>query len=147
MSNFYDNPRYGVSKTLHMGSIAAQTSVIAADTVVARHTFMEAVTVTDWNVVIKTGDVLTGTANAASWRVAIGKSAAGTGTVAGMGTAKLSALALGGTYSNNTVVDATCTETTFSAGDDVVFYFKAGTALPAGAVRLEADVLYKERYT
>ena len=57
MSNFYDNPRYGVNKTLPMGSIAAQTSVIAADTVVARHTFMEPVTVTDWNVVIKTGDV------------------------------------------------------------------------------------------
>lgn len=147
MSEFYDDSSYGTNKLMRLRGIAAQTSVIAADTVVERRTMMEACTVKDWNVVVKTGDVLTGTADAASWRVAIGKSAAGTGAVAGIGTAKLSALAMGGTYGDNTVVDASCTETNFSAGDDLVFYHIAGTALPAGSVRLEADVMYTERYT
>jgi len=147
MGGFYSDSRYVTSKNLSLRGIAVQTSVIASDTVIERRTLMEAITVKDWNVVVRSGDVLTGTADSASWRVAIGKSAAGTGAITGIGTAKLSALSIGGTYSNNTVVDGSLTETNFSAGDDIVFYYKAGTALPAGTVRLDADVLYVERYT
>jgi len=147
MSQFYDSHRYGVSQVLSMRQLAAQTSVIAAATVVARHTFMDAVTVKDFNLVIKSGDVLTGTADAASWRIALGKSLGGTGTVAVFGSAKLSALAQGGTYATGTVVDCSCTETNFVAGDDLVLEYLAGTALPAGTFQADADVKYVLHYT
>lgn len=145
--SFYDKDRFGVRKLLQMRQLSAQTSVIAADTIVARHTFMEAVTVKDWNLVVKTGDVLTGTADSESWQIGIGKSLAGTGAVSVVGSAKLSALANGGTYSDNTVVDDAVTETNFAAGDDIVLQYFAGTALPAGALLVDADIHYVERFT
>lgn len=147
MGGFYDDPKYGSKKIAQLNSIAAQTSVIAASTVVARHSFMDAVTVKDFNLRIRTGDVLTGTVDAESWRMAIGKSVGGTGTVVNIGTAKLSASALGGTYADNSVVDGALTETNFAAGDDLVLSYLAGTALPAGSLRADADVSYVECYT
>ena len=148
MGRFYDDSQYGVSKVLQMRQLSAQTSVMSADVVVARHTFMEAVTVTDWNLVVKTGDVLTGVTAAASWNLVIGKSLGGTGAVSPMGTARMYGTdALGGTHADNSVLDAACTSTNFVAGDDIVLQYLAGTALPAGAIQVDADVKYVERYT
>jgi hypothetical protein len=146
MGNFYDNHRYSGNQVIPMRQLAAQTSVIASDTIVARHTWMHAVTVKDWNLVIKSGDVLTGTADSESWIVSLGKSAAGTGAVAVMGSSKMSAVLQGGTYAANTVVDCTLTETDFAAGDDIVLQYEAGTALPAGTLQVDADVMYVEKF-
>jgi hypothetical protein len=48
---------------------------------------------------------------------------------------------------NGSVLDAALTETNFDAGDDIVLAYEVGTALPAGVLRVDADVDYVERYT
>ena len=145
---FYSDPKFGSTKLLQVRQLSAQTSVMAAASVIGRHTFMDAVTVNDWNLVIKTGDTLTGVTAGASWNITINKSAAGTGAVTAFGTARLHGTdAAGGTHANNTVLDAACTATNFDAGDDLVIQYLAATALPAGSLLVDADVKYVERYS
>ncbi len=132
----YDDGRYGVSQVLQMRAIANQTSVIASRTVIARHTFMEAVTVTDFNVRAIVG----ATQTSGFTGISLNKSAAGTGALSGIGTASLS------TNADNSVIDGSVTETNFAAGDDLVLAYEAGTALPAGKFRCDADVLYKQHF-
>jgi hypothetical protein len=119
----------------------AQTSVIAADTVLDRRTFMEAVTVKDWNLVFKSGDTCTGTDDTARWVLILGKSLAGTGAVTTIGSAVV------GTQADNSVLDDAVTETNFAAGDDIVLQVSAGTILPAGAINVTSDVSYVDRFT
>lgn len=133
----YEDQKYYTDKVLHMPAIAAQTSVIAARTEVSRRTFMENVTVNDFNVTVINGATCTGGIN---YNVTIGKSVDGTGAFTAIGTAVI------GTAANNSVIDAAVTETNFDAGDDVIFAFEAGTALPASDVRVEADVQFRERF-
>jgi len=138
MTDFYDSDQYGVDQTLHIRSIANQTSVIASQTVIARHTFMKAVTVTDWNLRALVGATQTSGFTA----ISLNRSVAGTGSLSAFGTASLS------TNANNTVVDDSVTANqNFDAGDDIVLAFDAGTALPAGVFRVEADVNYRRRYS
>ena len=127
----YSDPSYGSIKTIQTDESASLAGT-GAITVVQSHTFMYPVTVTDWNVVVKTG----GTAG--NCPVTIGKSAAGTGTVSYLGTVTL------GTNANLSVVDGSLTETSFSAGDDLVF--SRGVATTAGPFVVSADVQYRETF-
>ena len=129
---------------MSLRSIANQTSVIGSRVEADRRTFMEAVTVKDWNVQCRVGDTTTGTsADHNAWNVAICKSVAGTGTVTPIGCAQVGTAG----QANGSVLDAVLTETNFDAGDDIVLSYEVGTALPAGVLRVDADVAYVERYT
>jgi hypothetical protein len=130
MSRTYSDPSYNVEQTLSFpatGSLAGTAAISEK----ARHTFMEAVTVTDFNVYFNAG----GTSTAQSF--VIGKSAAGTGTFAGLGTIVV------GTQATDSVKDGTVTATNFSAGDDIVLHAGGTSAIVSdGIVRVQ----YKERY-
>jgi len=82
---------------------------------IVRHTFMYPATVLDTNLSILAG----GTDLGADVFFYLGKSAAGTGAVTVIGT--YDPLQGTGTYSDGSVLDASVTETSFSAGDDIVF--------------------------
>lgn len=141
---FYDDQKYNVNHEIKMLGRSNQTSVIASQVVADRHTFMDAVTVKDFNVYFVQGDTTTGTsANHNGWAIGIGKSAAGTGAITLIGTANCGTAG----QANGSVLDGSVTETNFSAGDDLVLTYEAGTALPAGVLRVEATVKYVERYT
>ena len=136
----YADPRYGVKQTLVIPDKGAtQTSAIASAVVIKRYTFMHNVKVTDWNVAFVVGGTQTGAAAASNF-VQIGKSLAGTGAVSVIGSAAI------GTQANNTVKDATVTETTFKTGDDLVVQYAAGTGLAAGVFQAGANVQYVENY-
>lgn len=141
---FYDDHKYGVNHEMKLLGRANQTSVRASQAVADRHTFMDAVTVKDFNVYFVQGDTTTGTsANHNAWVIGIGKSAAGTGAISLIGTAYCGTAG----QADGSVLDGSVTETNFSAGDDIVLTYEAGTALPAGVLRVEATVKYVERYT
>lgn len=78
------------------------------------YTFTIPVQVVDWNIVAAVGGT------AATHVVTLCKSLAGTGAATAFGTQAL------GTHANLTVVDAACTATNFTAGDDLVLQV-AGT--------------------
>jgi len=144
MGGFYDDPRFGTLQTKNLQAKANQTSVIAARVEADRRTMMQAVTIKDWNVHFIQGDTTTGTsANHNGWKITLGKSAAGTGAFAAMGTAWCGTAG----QANGSVLDASLTETNLDAGDDLILAYEAGTALPAGVLRVEADVQYVELYT
>ncbi len=135
---FYDDQRYKSRQMLSMRDTAlVQTSVQSGDVVLARHTFMDAITVLDWNLRLRAGGTNTGTD---VWKYAIGKSLGGTGTVAQMGTATI------GTQADNTVKDAACAQTNFVSGDDIVFTLLEGTALIASEVGADADVMFEANF-
>lgn len=143
MGSAYSDSRWGVVQQMTIPDAGAnQTSVIAADKVIQRHTFMNAVTVKDWNCVAVVGATQTGTAASARNYVEIAKSVAGTGTVTPIGSAFI-----GGTVANNTVIDSTLTETNFDSGDDLVLQYAAATGLAAGVFRAGAQVTFVERFT
>jgi len=136
----YDDPRFGVVQTIHMGTAKTKnTSVIGTRVEIDRKTMLTAVTVKDWNVQVLDGATCTGGVN---FNIALSKSLAGTGAVTPFGSAAVASQADG------SILDASVTtETDLSAGDDLVLSYEVGTALPAGALRVEADVSYVERYT
>lgn len=140
----YDNDQYGAQQTVAITAVN-QTSVRAATVAVASHTFMQAVTVTDWNLAWL-GDVagaalaLTGTQDSNRLILGIGKKVGGTGAITQLGTTVLGTAALGGS------VDGTCASTNFSAGDDVVLTANAGTALVALQWNATLNVMFKERF-
>ena len=135
---FYDDPKYGLEQTIQLRSLANQTSAIASQTEIARHTFMKAVTVTDWNLRVLVGDTQTSGFTA----ISLNKSLAGTGSLSAFGTANLS------TNADKSVVDDSVTANQdFAAGDDLIIAYDAGTSLPAGSFRVDADVLFKEKYS
>tara|TARA_Y100000310_G_C20651382_1_gene799627 strand:+ start:1701 stop:2144 length:444 start_codon:yes stop_codon:yes gene_type:complete len=142
LENSYSDPRYGVKQNLRLPDTGAnQTSVIAADTVIARVTVFENILVKDWNCIAVVGATQTGTAASARNYVEVGKSLGGTGTVAPFGSAFI-----GGTIADNTVIDSTATETTFVAGDDIVLQYAAATGLAASAFRAGGLVSYVENF-
>jgi hypothetical protein len=130
MSRTYSDPSYGSEKLISFpatGSLAG-TAAIA---VKCAHTFMEPCTVTDMNVFFVAG----GTTAAQSF--VVGKSLAGTGTFAPIGTIVV------GTQATNTIKDGAVTATSFNAGDDLVLYAGGTAAIVAnGIVRCQ----YKETF-
>lgn len=131
VSRTYSDPTFGSKKVVRTAESASQAGT-GAITVIERHTFMYPATITDWNVIVKTG----GTAG--DCPVTIGKSVAGTGAVGELGTITLA------TNANLTVVDGTLTETSFDAGDDLVF--SRGVATTAGPFVCSAEVYYREAF-
>jgi len=130
MSRTYSDPSYG-SKKLFAFDATGSLAGTAAIAVKGVHTFMEPVTVTDMNVFFVAG----GTTAAQSF--VIGKSLAGTGTFAGIGTIVV------GTQATSSVKDGAVTSTSFNAGDDLVLYAGGTAAIVAnGVVRVQ----YKETF-
>ena len=107
MSRTYSDPSYGSKKSLELLDTAAMngTAAVATDQI---YTFMAPAKVQDWNCRVTTAG------NGTKRDVVIGKSLAGTGSVAVMGTITV------GTATVDTVTDGTLTETSFATGDDLV---------------------------
>lgn len=145
---FYDDGRFGVQQNVLVGHDAGAIGTAnAARTVAARHTFMTAVTVKDWNMKVITGATCTGTAavpTTEKYVMCLGKMAAGTGTLA-----LISGSAIVGTagVADGAVVDDSLTETDFDAGDDLCFFAEIGTALGDNSLIAVASVDYVERYS
>ena len=129
MSDFYDDPRWGVVQTMVLANVAdgAIGSANAARAELNRRTLLKNITVKDWNLEVLVGATCTGTGGVTTeiYQLAVGKSAAGTGAIATIGTAQVGT----GGAANDSVIDATCTETNFDAGDDIIFSAEVGTAL------------------
>lgn len=116
MTRSYSDDAFGTKQHLRLQASGALNGTSATAAELERMTFMAPVTVTDWNVYFEAG----GTNTARS--VTIGKSAAGTGAVSVIGTIAI------GTQATGSVKDGSVTETTFDAGDDLVFQSAAGTS-------------------
>ncbi len=141
----YADPRFGVKETICIPSYetANQTSVIASATNFARMTLMKNVTVKDFNVNFLVACTASG-ATSEAWRIALGYSLAGTGTVTAIGTATVGS---GSNQAIGSVLDGSVTETNLSEGDDLVAMYLAGTALPAGVTRISnVQVSVQERF-
>jgi len=147
MSDFYDSDRYGARHVLVMAKVAdgALGSAASAQTEYNRKTMMMAVTIKDWNLEVLTGATCTGTGGVTTevWTLKLGKSAAGTGSISNIGSITVGTAGA----ADNSIVDGTVTETNLAAGDDLVWYTDAGTALGDNSLIARANVLYVERYT
>jgi len=109
----------------------------AALTTISTFTCMFPITVVDWNVALGAG----GTNFGADCFHYLGSSDAGTGSVSIIGT--WDCLQATGTFADYSASDASCTETSFSAGDDVVIQ-AIGTL--GGTVPLYFYIEYIERF-
>ena len=142
----YEDPRYGVIQSLCLANIAdgAIGSAAASRVELHRKTFLKAVTVKDWNLEVLTGATCTGTSQVVGqvYQLAIGKSLAGTGSLSMLGTALVGTAG----QADDSVLDATLTETNFAAGDDIIFTAEIGTALGDNSLVARANVSYVERY-
>ena len=117
MSRSYSDASYAAKQELVTDAVGALNGTAAAAAEVTRHTFMEPVTATDWN-----GRVIAGGTDAAVISLIVGKSLAGTGAFAAIGTMALN------THAVDTVIDASLTATTFETGDDLVVQRSIGTS-------------------
>jgi len=114
MARSYSEASYGGRQNIKFGLHSSVDGTYQSAVSIARYTFMYPAKVVDWNVEILAGATdLTNLTN-----FTIGKSLGGTGAVSGFGTADM--LGATATHANGTVVDASATETSFVAGDDVV---------------------------
>lgn len=114
MTRTYSDDTYGAHLTLNMGNKGSLDGTYQSAVDIVRHTWMNPVTVIDANFAWLTG----GTNWGADTVLYLGKSTAGTGAVTAFCTATMGT---DGTQADATVQDATCTETSFDAGDDIVF--------------------------
>jgi hypothetical protein len=146
MSDFYDDSRYGVTQSMVLAKAAdgAIGSANASRTELNRRTLLKNVTVKDWNLEVLTGATCTGTGGVSTeiYQLAIGKSLGGTGSISTFGTAQVGTAGA----ADNSVIDATCTETNFVAGDDIVFSAEVGTALGDNSLVARANISYVERF-
>jgi len=137
----YDDQRYYAVQTMSFDDATTHTGTIGTRVEVERKTIMNACTVKDFNVRIKSGHTMTATVATEQINMAISKSLAGTGAVTPFGSANMA------TGADNTVIDGTVTETDFASGDDIVFSLELGTAATAdGTVTVGADVTYVEKF-
>lgn len=132
MARSYGDSGYGSRKILSMASNGSMDGTYQSAVDIIRHTFMFPVTVKDWNLSLSAG----GTDFTNLTLLAIGKSLGGTGSVTAFGTCDI--LGATGTHASASVIDASATETSFTAGDDVVFQMTGtvGHAL-SGTVHIE----------
>ena len=142
MSRFYDDPRYGTPTPLTLGhGLTATSAGGASSTTIAVSEPMANVTVSDFNVRIRS--IGTGAGTSGSYTFLVGKSLAGTGAVTAIGTATVAATAI----TANSVVDGACTSTTCSTGDHLVIQQGAGTCLPVSSIVLDSfEVKVTERF-
>lgn len=115
MGRPYSDQSYNGRREMRIGGqITTMDGTYQSATTMAVYTFMHPVTISDWNIQVIAG----GTDLGADFEFIVGKAAAGTGTVTGFGTSDLGGGT--GTVADDTVIDCACTETSFSAGDDLV---------------------------
>lgn len=133
----YADASYRGKHDLNMGNKGSIDGTYQSAVDVVRHTFMQPVTVTDWNISWLTG----GTNFGADVLFYLGSSLAGTGAVTVIGTS--SVVGTDGTQADASVSDESCTATTFSTGDDIVFQV-IGTVGLASIV--EPHVQYTETF-
>ena len=135
MSRTYSDPTYGSKKQMPLaGEAIALNGTVTSTTDLARVTVMQPITVSDANVSI----LVAGTA--VDTNLLIGKSLAGTGAFAALGT-----ITLTGTQTADSVIDATVTATSFSTGDDIIVARAAGTETET-AILVKPYVQYKETF-
>ena len=111
----YSDPNYGGRHSVYVKGTDVTVVTNASAATIGIHTFMYPCKVLDWNVTC----IVPGTDYTALTSWTVGKSLAGTGSVVAFGTADM--LAATATHQEHTVTDASVTETSFAAGDDVVF--------------------------
>ncbi|RLC40268.1 MAG: hypothetical protein DRH51_05890 [Candidatus Coatesbacteria bacterium] len=133
MGESYSHPRWSVRHTMTIAEDITLNGTIASAAEICRVTAFTNIKLKDWNIAVITG----GTAAGPS--ITIGKSAGGTGAVTAIGTASF------GTNADNTVIDGSLTETSFSAGDDIVIKSVAGTAASTPKFNIYVD--YVEEFT
>lgn len=130
MARFYSDPSYGV-KQVHTFPATGSLVGTAAISLKGAHKFMHPVTATDVEVYFVAG----GTTTAQSF--VVGKSLAGTGTFAGIGTIVV------GTQATGTSKAGAVTETSFSTGDELQLYAGGTAAIVANGV---VSVQYRETF-
>ena len=143
----YADQRYGAVKTLVLqGQAAAGTSLYSADQELDRVKFMSAVEILDFNVVMTAGATYT----SGDKQIAkIGKSLAGTGAIADLGTADVAVEASGAIIDGNLTTSGYYAGTAnhVAAGDTLVYEIAAGTAKPTEEPQYgECWVSYRERF-
>lgn len=111
MSRTYSDPSYGSRKVIASPATGSLAGTVAMTTTRGIHTWMFPVVVTDVSV------VLAGGATGSTQSFVLAKSLAGTGAVTAFSTIAVGTAA----QANNTVKDGAVTETSFVAGDDIVF--------------------------
>ena len=116
MARSYSDDSYGSRKVIAMPSCGSIDGTYQSAVDIIRHTFLYPAKAVDWNVAI---GLTGGTDLGADVFFYLGKSAAGTGAVSVIGT--WDPLQGTGTHAGPSVVDVTLTETSFDAGDDLVF--------------------------
>ena len=132
----YDSQRSTKHINSYDGAATSAGGATAAVTVFGRTTLMKACTIIDFNVQVgSVGDVGT----SGSYVFVLQRSAAGTGAVAGIGTASATGVS---NIAANAVIDGAVTVTHCDAGDDLLLVSGAGTVLPAGNLTIAgAEVL------
>jgi hypothetical protein len=134
MARTYSDPSIGAKRTITMPLCASIDGTYQSAVDLVRHTFMFPASVQDFNLSVVAG----GTDLGADVFFYLGKSLGGTGAVSAIGTAD--PLQGTGTYANASVLDASVTETAFTAGDDLVFQ-AIGTIGHAMTVVVNAEVI------
>jgi hypothetical protein len=146
MGQFYDDDRFDVVQHMTMGKVAdgALGSAFSAQTKFDVKTMLTNVTIKDWNLRCLVGATCTGTSQVATqvWTLKLGYSSAGTGALTAIGTATVGTAG----QANMSVLDASVTETNLAAGDDLIFYTDAGTALGDDSLIARADISFVEHY-
>lgn len=146
MSDFYDDPRWGVKRSITLADNAdgAIGSARSAAVELNRKTMFDNVTIKDFNIECLVGATCTGTGGVATevYTLTIGKSVDGTGAFSAIGTATIGTAG----HADNSVVDAAVTETNLDAGDDLVFRAEIGTSLGDNSLVARAHVSYVERF-
>ena len=146
MPQFYDDDRFDVVQHMTLGKAAdaALGSAFSAQTKFDVKTMLTNVTIKDWNLRCLVGATCTGTGGVTTevWTLKLGYSSAGTGALTAIGTATVGT----GGQADMSVLDASVTETNLAAGDDVIFYTDAGTALGDNSLVVRADVSFVEHY-
>jgi hypothetical protein len=137
MSRTYSDQTFGGKHTVSFGSQGASIDgTNQSQNILFRHTFMYPCKVIDWNQTF--GGV--GATDLTDVSFYIGKSEGGTGdgTTAPFGTGITNGTTA--THAAYEVVDASCDETAFSAGDDVVFS-AIGTIGQASTLTINLEVV------
>lgn len=133
MGRSYDDHSYRVRQEMPLNTSGALNGTSASAADVIRHRFMRPCTVQDWN-----GKAIVGGTDAGVISLLIGKSVAGTGAVGVIGTMAL------GTHAVDTCINASCAETNFDSGDELVVQRSAGTS--TSVLQVEPVAMLVERF-
>jgi hypothetical protein len=135
MSRTYSDQSYGDRKVVSLFSNGSIDGTYQSAVDVIRHTFMFPAKVVDWNVAV---GLVGGTDLGADVYGYLGYSLGGTGAVTAIGT--WDTLQGTGTHAGPSVIDQTATETSFVAGDDLVFQL-IGTVGHAMTLGIHAEII------